>query len=206
MLAHVKSFSSSRTRRRSYYAAFHEIKSHRSTLTPPWPMGPYRHKHKLAFTKRTKYALHTSLDSGSLFPWRAWSSKTLDELHQPNQIIDAKPRLAPSDDFKKLRTTNVRPACGYRPQASFFIVEIHPVSSPVLAVLEDFELSPVPRMERVRDSTPPYRPCRAGCSRFMFPTPDESSLAISDEELAVGRSSGVSRRLSRGCEKCPPYR
>src|SRR3972149_5312981 len=151
--------------------------------------GPYRHKHKLAFTKRTKYALHTSLDSGSLFPWRSWSSKTLDELHQPNQIIDAKPRSAPSDDFEKLRTPNVRPARRYRPQAPAFIVEIHPVSSPVLAVLEDFELSPVPRMERVRDSTPPLRPDRVGCSGFMFPRLVESNPPIAGAVPVLGRGS-----------------
>src|SRR3990172_5513585 len=46
----------------------------------------------------------------------------------------------------------------------------------------------------------------AGTEKGRAPTPDESSLAISDEELAVGRSSGVSRRLSRGCEKCPMSR
>jgi hypothetical protein len=152
------------------------------TIEPPClfcsPEVLHRHKHKLALTLGTKWALHTSPDSGSLLSWSSRRLKTLDQLHQPNQVIDAKLRSAPSDDLEQLRTINIRPACGYRPQAPAFIVEVHPVPGPVLAMLEDFDFASLPRMERVRDPTPPFRSGSAGCSRFMLPKPSESSLPI----------------------------
>jgi len=113
-------------------------------------------KHKIELTKRTKCALHTSPSSGLLLSWSSPRPKSLDQLDQPNQIIHAKPGAAFSDDFDGVRCDDIGPPCGERPEASFLIVEIHPAPVPILAVLEDFQHTSFPGMERVRDSTPPH--------------------------------------------------
>lgn len=113
-------------------------------------------EHKIELTKRTKCALHTSSRSRSLLSWSSTRPKSLEPIDQANQIIDAKPGAAFADDFDGVRCDDVCPACGERPEASFLIVEIHPAPIPILAVLEDFQHTSFPWMERVRDSTPPH--------------------------------------------------
>lgn len=95
---------------------------------------------------------------------------TLDQLEQTNQVIDAKPSSAFADDFDRVRAGYVCPACRYRPQAPAFIMEIHPISIPVLPVLENFEHPPLPGMKWVSDAAPPHLVRRAGCSQYMFLT------------------------------------
>jgi len=101
---------------------------------------------------------------GSLLSWNSPRWNTLDQLDQANQINDPEPGSALSHDFDRVRPGYVCPACRYRPQAPVFVMEIHPISSPVLAVLENFEHPSLPGMEWVCDSAPPHRLGRVGCS------------------------------------------
>ena len=104
---------------------------------PLLPRVPENNEHKVILTIRTKYTLHTVLRlRWLLLSWSSSRCNSLDQLDQANQIIDPKPGAALSDDFDRVRPGYVCPACRHRPQAPAFIMEIHPISVPVLTVLE----------------------------------------------------------------------
>jgi hypothetical protein len=75
----------------------------------------------------------------------------LDQLNQPNQVINTERRTPSANALERVGINQVGPAGWHRAQASTLIVVVHTVTVPILSVLDDLELPSTPWMERVSD-------------------------------------------------------
>ena len=78
---------------------------------------------------------------------RLLSSKTLQQLHQSDQILTPKEGSASSNFDKWIDASGIRAARQNRLQLACAVTVIHTILTPVIAVLEQFELTPKQGME-----------------------------------------------------------
>ena len=102
---------------------------------------------------------------------RADGLDSFDQSCQSRQVIYSKLGLMLTDNLQNVRADNVCPLSGHRGQAPTLVVEVNPLTVPVTAILEIFQLFAASRMKRVGYPALMLLTCWARCSWSVGPTP-----------------------------------
>ena len=86
------------------------------------------------------------------------------QISQRQQAIGGERAPSGRDYHERVRRSRVGPPGWQREQLPVLVVQANPVLTPVLAVLDELEVPPGQRVERVRHPDTPVPIMRIGCS------------------------------------------
>ena len=86
------------------------------------------------------------------------------QISQRQQAIGGERAPVGRDYHERVRRRRVGPPGWQREQLPVLVMQADPVLTPVLAVLDELEVPPVKRVERVRHPDAPVPIARIGCS------------------------------------------
>ena len=92
------------------------------------------------------------------------SAEPVDQARGGQQAIGGERAPAGRDHHERVRRSRVGPCCWQREQLPALVVEVDPVLTPVLAVLDELEVPAGQRVERVRYPDAPVPIVRIRCS------------------------------------------
>ena len=129
----------------------------------------------------TGLAMHSRILSGDIIPFTHKTSLSLhiraastrqapDQSHQFQQVLGPERRAPCRDRHEWICRDHVSPTRRQRSQLLMFVVEVDPVFTPCALVCHQFELTAVPRVERVSDMKSLARTVALWCSCRRRPT------------------------------------